>query len=127
MSNHLTIVSFERFLISLFSAIIIILSFGCEVNSTICNFALVNPHNIRNAVTGSLNHFSVANGEFAFTVDITELKTFAEYYSKGGSPETMSNRRWNTGDNPNNFHTFEIGKSSLKILTNMLSRTLYKI
>src|SRR5665647_1299300 len=76
---------------------------GCVRKSEIDRFALVTRHNIENSVIDSLNSLSVGNGEFAFTVDITGLQTFPEFYSKGISLGTMSNWGWHTSENPENY------------------------
>ncbi len=76
---------------------------GCTDNSEIDRFSLVARHNIETSVIDNLNSLSVGNGEFAFTVDITGLQTFPEFYSKGISLGTMSNWGWHTWPNPGNF------------------------
>ncbi len=76
---------------------------SCRDKSKIDRFALVTRHNIENSLIDSLNSLSVGNGEFAFTVDITGLQTFPEFYSKGISLGTMSDWGWHTGENPENF------------------------
>ncbi|MCJ7447322.1 MAG: hypothetical protein MUO72_06515 [Bacteroidales bacterium] len=81
----------------------IILLISCSKNPVIDRFSLVTRHNIENSVIDSLNSLTVGNGEFAFTVDITGLQTFPEFYSKGISLGTMSNWGWHTGPNPENF------------------------
>jgi hypothetical protein len=63
---------------------------GCNRNSKIDRFSLVTRHNITNTSIDSLNSLSVGNGGFAFTVDITGLQTFPEFYSRGISLGTMS-------------------------------------
>lgn len=79
------------FLFPLFNTVILI---GCTENPAIDRFELVNRHNIENLAIDSLGSLSVGNGEFAFTVDITGLQTFPEYYSKGIPLGTMSNWGW---------------------------------
>ena len=76
---------------------------GCKPDPGIDRFTLVTRHNIENSVIDSLNSLSVGNGEFAFTVDITGLQTFPEFYSKGISLGTMSDWGWHTWPNPRNF------------------------
>jgi hypothetical protein len=84
---------------------------GCRNNSEIDRYSLVTRHNIVNSVIDSLNSLSVGNGDFAFTVDITGLQTFPEYYSKGISLGTMSNWGWHTGENPDNFNLSDVYKT----------------
>ena len=87
----------------LFIPATIILLISCGKKSVIDRFSLVTRHNIENSVADSLNSLTVGNGEFAFTVDITGLQTFPEFYSRGISLGTMSNWGWHTGPNPENF------------------------
>lgn len=94
----------------LFFATIINFS-SCTQNSKIDRIALVNRHNIENSIIDSLNSLSVGNGEFAFTVDITGLQTFPEFYSKGISLGTMSEWGWHTGENPENFQLADVYKT----------------
>jgi hypothetical protein len=94
----------------LLSLLIISLS-SCNQNHGIDRFALVNRHNIDNSIIDSLNSLSVGNGELAFTVDITGLQTFPDYYSKGISLGTMSNWGWHTGQNPENFQLSDVYKT----------------
>ncbi|HTY63329.1 MAG TPA: hypothetical protein VMG30_13865 [Acidobacteriota bacterium] len=47
---------------------------------------------------------TVGNGGFAFTVDITGLQTFAEYYYRHGIPlETLSRWCWHSQPNPQGY------------------------
>lgn len=76
---------------------------SCSEKTPIDRFSLISRHNIQNAVIDSLNSLSVGNGDFAFTVDITGLQSFPEFYSKGIPLGTMSNWGWHTGENPENY------------------------
>jgi len=91
--------------------VIVIISICCDKNTGIYRFELVNTHNIENSVIDSLNSLSVGNGEFAFTVDVTGLQTFPEFYSSGISLGTMSNRGWHTGENPRDFQLTDVFRS----------------
>jgi hypothetical protein len=51
----------------------------------------------------SLSPFTVGNGEFAYTVDITGLQTFPEYYENGIPLCTQSQWGWHSCPNPQNF------------------------
>src|SRR5512133_926861 len=73
--------------------------YSCSNNSKIDRYALVSRHNIKNSVIDSLNSLTVGNGDFAFTVDITGLQTFPEFYSGGISLGTMSDWGWHMGEN----------------------------
>ena len=91
---------------------VVILSMSsCRNNSKIDRYTLVTRHNIENSVIDSLNSLSVGNGEFTFTVDITGLQTFPEFYSKGISLGTMSDWGWHTEENPENYQLSELYKS----------------
>lgn len=83
----------------------------CSENIIIDRYALVTRHNIENSVIDSLNSLSVGNGDFAFTVDITGLQTFPEFYSKGIPLGTMSNWGWHTEENPESFQLEDAYKS----------------
>jgi hypothetical protein len=50
-----------------------------------------------------LSAFSVGNGEFAYTVDITGLQTFPELYEKCIPLGTQSQWGWHSVPNPNNY------------------------
>ena len=51
----------------------------------------------------SLSPFTVGNGEFAYTVDVTGLQTFSNYYQRGIPLGTHSQWGWHTMPNPNNY------------------------
>ncbi len=60
-----------------------------------------NPHISKVEPTAPL---TVGNGQFAFTVDITGLQTFQDYYYKNGIPlETLARWCWLTEPNPNHY------------------------
>jgi hypothetical protein len=95
-----------------FALIVLILSLnGCIHNSEIDRYSLVTRHNIINSSIDSLSSLSVGNGGFAFTVDITGLQTFPEFYSRGISLGTMSDWGWHTGANPENFQLEDVYKT----------------
>jgi protein-glucosylgalactosylhydroxylysine glucosidase len=96
---------------SLFVIVFIILTTSCNNNSKIDRFSLVNRHNIQNSVIDNLNSLSVGNGDIAFTVDITGMQTFPEFYSKGISLGTMSNWGWHTTENTENFKLSDVYKN----------------
>ena len=48
--------------------------------------------------------FSVGNGEFCFTADVTGLQSFYDYYYENGIPlETKANWAWHSFPNPKNY------------------------
>jgi hypothetical protein len=91
--------------------LLIILSSCNNKNIKIDRVGLVTRNNIKNSLIDSLNSLSVGNGEFAFTVDITGLQTFPEFYSKGISLGTMSNWGWHTSENPENYQLNDVYKN----------------
>ncbi|MCX6334028.1 MAG: hypothetical protein NT092_06945 [Bacteroidia bacterium] len=74
-------------------------------------FAIVSRHDIHNSVIDSLSSLSVGNGEFAFTVDVTGLQSFPEFYEKGIPLGTMSEWGWHTGLNPENYTLSDVYRS----------------
>ncbi|WP_200978977.1 hypothetical protein [Echinicola sp. 20G] len=77
-------------------------------SSKIDRFALVNRHNVILEEPDTLASLSVGNGEFAYTVDISGLQTFPEYYEKGVSLGTQSQWGWHAFPNPANYEWEEI-------------------
>jgi hypothetical protein len=87
----------------------VLISFSnCTKNVKIDRFNLVNRHNIEITQIDSLNSLSVGNGAFAYTVDITGLQTFPDYYSKGIPLGTMSEWGWHTAENPKSYRLSEV-------------------
>jgi hypothetical protein len=84
---------------------------SCSSKIPIDRYSLITRHNIVNTSIDSLNSLSVGNGNFAFTVDITGLQTFPEFYSRGISLGTMSNWGWHTGENPDSFSLRDVYRS----------------
>lgn len=75
-----------------------------EDNKTINRFDLVSRHNVIIEEVDSLNSLSIGNGDFAFTVDITGLQSFPEYYSTGVPLGTFSNWCWHSDPNEQNYN-----------------------
>lgn len=65
--------------------------------------ALVERNSPQITAFDSLSSFSVGNGEFAFTVDVTGLQTFPEMYKAGVPLGTQSQWGWHSFDNPNGY------------------------
>jgi hypothetical protein len=63
--------------------------------------ALVARHNVSLTRLDPDSPLSVGNGEFAFTVDVTGLQTFAEAYDETIPLGTLSQWGWHTSPNPN--------------------------
>jgi hypothetical protein len=65
--------------------------------------ALVSRHNVSLTSLDTESPLSVGNGEFAFTVDVTGLQTFAEAYDGTIPLGTLSQWGWHTWPNPNGW------------------------
>ncbi len=66
--------------------------------------ALVTRHNVVVRKVDPTAPLTVGNGQFAFTVDITGLQTFGDYYYRNGIPlETMARWCWAQDENPNHY------------------------
>ncbi|KAA0126772.1 hypothetical protein FY557_15830 [Chryseobacterium sp. SN22] len=64
---------------------------------------VVQRHNIVNTKADTLSTLTVGNGKFAYTVDITGMQSFPEYYKNGVSLGTQSEWGWNSFPNTENF------------------------
>jgi hypothetical protein len=90
----------------LIKMLIITLMFsGCRTfQSGIDRYRLVKRHNPELNEADPWSPFTVGNGEFAFTADITGLQSYPSYYYTNGIPlETLSNWGWHTFPNPENY------------------------
>ncbi|MDJ1501957.1 hypothetical protein [Xanthocytophaga agilis] len=58
--------------------------------------AVVERHKVINTKADTLASLSVGNGKFAFTVDVTGLQTFPEFYAKGVPLGTQSEWGWHS-------------------------------
>jgi len=65
--------------------------------------ALVTRHNPKLTTFDIESPLSVGNGEFAFTVDVTGLQTFAERYDQTVPLGTLSQWGWHTWPNPKSW------------------------
>lgn len=79
-------------------------------NSKINRFELVNRHNIIHSDIDPLNSLTVGNGEFAYTVDITGMQTFPEFYEKGIPLGTQSQWGWHSFPNPDDYTLSDVIK-----------------
>jgi hypothetical protein len=83
----------------------------CSDSGKIDRYSLVNRHNPVNKKIDPWSPFTVGNGGFAFTADITGLQTFSDYYYKNGIPlQIITDWCWHTflpagqtGPNPKNY------------------------
>lgn len=65
--------------------------------------AVVTRHNVTVTRPDSLSSLTVGNGAFAFTVDVTGLQTFTEYYKTGVPLGTQSEWGWHSFPNTGNY------------------------
>jgi hypothetical protein len=77
---------------------------------TINRKELVQRHNIHVKRSDSLSSLTVGNGAFAFTVDVTGLQSFPEYYKTGVSLGTQSEWGWHSFPNTGNYKLSEAYK-----------------
>jgi hypothetical protein len=66
--------------------------------------ALVTRHDVHLTRLDPESPLSVGNGEFAFTVDVTGLQTFAEAFEQTIPLGTLSQWAWHTAPNPDGWH-----------------------
>ncbi len=66
-------------------------------------YALVHRHIPVITKADSLSPFTVGNGKFAFTVDVTGLQTFSEFYENGIPLCTQSEWGWHSIPNHSNY------------------------
>ena len=71
--------------------------------------ALVSRHDVSLTRLDTESPLSVGNGEFAFTVDVTGLQTFAEAYDETIPLGTLSQWGWHTSPNPNAWNVDRFG------------------
>lgn len=104
-------------LINILVSTIILLCISCRPADNpvrIDRRTLVTRHIPVNTSIDSLSPFSVGNGEFAFTADITGLQTFPEKYKAGIPLSTMAQWCWHSFPNPHNYtlnQTYEYHKA----------------
>jgi hypothetical protein len=85
---------------------ILLYSIGCyskNIHVTIDRYALVNRHLRVCSEADSLSPFTVGNGDFAFTVDVTGSQTLTDFYEKGIPLVTQSNWGWHTFPNEKGY------------------------
>ncbi len=85
-------------------AVMVFYGTGFAQTSEINRSELVRRHNPELDRVDFLSPFTVGNGEFAFTADVTGLQSFPdEYYANGIPLETLSNWAWHSMPNPDGF------------------------
>ena len=72
--------------------------------SPIDRYQLVHRHNPRVNNIDPSSPFTIGNGKFAFTADVTGLQTFADHYHEHGIPlQTLCDWAWHSSPNPQNY------------------------
>ncbi|HMH21884.1 MAG TPA: hypothetical protein VK563_08910 [Puia sp.] len=74
-----------------------------EAQPSIDRHALVLRHTVVNEKPDPLSALSLGNGGFAWTVDVTGLQTFPEYYEKGIPLGTQSEWGWHSFSDTSHF------------------------
>ena len=69
--------------------------------------AVVSRHTIQIKQLDTLGSLTVGNGKFAYTVDVTGMQSFPEFYEKGVPLGTQSEWGWHTSLNPENYQFSE--------------------
>lgn len=64
---------------------------------------VVQRHNVVNTTVDILSSLTIGNGAFAYTVDVTGMQSFPEYYRPGVALGTQSEWAWDSFKNPNNY------------------------
>ncbi|WP_370476358.1 hypothetical protein [Tamlana flava] len=86
---------------------LILIAFSCtkkeEKPNKIDRKAVVTRHNVKISEVDTLGSLNVGNGKFSFTVDVTGLQTFPEFYSNGVPLGTQSEWGWHTSLNTEDF------------------------
>ncbi|HEY7884517.1 MAG TPA: hypothetical protein VIC08_06160 [Cellvibrionaceae bacterium] len=103
-----------RVLTALLGVVLLLVQAGCArhdnsdralvAGEPIDRQALVARHNPQLAVLDPNSPFTVGNGQFAFTADITGFQSFPEHYFTHGIPlETKARWAWHSRQNPDNY------------------------
>jgi len=80
--------------------IVLVVFFTTPGFSQIDRRAVVGRHRVVVKAADTLSSLTVGNGKFAYTVDVTGLQSFPEYYAKGVPLGTQSEWGWHTFPNP---------------------------
>src|SRR5688572_11782404 len=95
-----------------FFLLIILLS--CSQKETpptvIDRHALVSRHNVVLHAADTLGSLSVGNGEFAFTVDVSGLQTFATEYENGIPLGTQTQWAWHSIPSKENYSVEDVAR-----------------
>jgi hypothetical protein len=74
-----------------------------NISDKIDRYSLVHRHIPSVTKPDPLSPFTIGNGEFAFTADITGLQTFPEFYESGIPLDTQSQWGWHSIPNPDKY------------------------
>lgn len=77
-------------------------------STTIDRQALVARHSVKLNRPDTLASLSVGNGEFAYTVDVSGLQSFPEYYERGVALGTQSQWGWHVIPTEQNYQLEEV-------------------
>jgi hypothetical protein len=84
---------------------------AAESSPKIDRHALVTRHNPHLTSVDPWAPFTVGNGQFCFTADVTGLQTFPDFYHKNGiGLETLARWAWHTNANPQGFKLEDANK-----------------
>src|SRR5689334_6002483 len=83
----------------------VVLLFACakSESQSINRMELVRRHNVHVNAADSLSSLTVGNGSFAFTVDVTGLQSFPDFYAKGVPLGTESEWGWHSFPNKEDY------------------------
>ena len=84
-------------------AAVLLLPFAGNTAEKIDRKAVVLRNNPSVQTIDTLASFTVGNGDFAFTADVTGLQTFADLYKRGMALGTQSHWGWPSFGNPDSL------------------------
>ncbi len=102
--------------INLFSCLILLTLSFFSCNSftkkqKINRYELVTRHNVYITEINPLNSLTVGNGELAYTLDITGMQSYPEFYKSGIPLGTQSQWGWHSFPNPTNYNMNDVYKN----------------
>ncbi|MCC9135588.1 hypothetical protein ACFSKU_13235 [Pontibacter silvestris] len=100
------------------TAFALLLLLGCSATDStigtlpekIDRYGLVTRHNITLTEPDTLASLSVGNGDFAYTVDISGLQSYPEYYENGVSLGTQSQWGWHSVPTDQNYTLEDVAR-----------------
>ncbi|GAB3537642.1 hypothetical protein GCM10027443_31000 [Pontibacter brevis] len=81
-----------------------------NVTEKIDRHALVSRHSVTLTAPDTLASLSVGNGDFAYTVDVTGLQSYPEYYENGVSLGTQSQWGWHVTPTDQNYTLADVAQ-----------------